>query len=625
MRVLLVGQPNVGKSTILNALTGARVMISNYPGTTIDISSGSLMINGENHVFVDTPGVYSLTPSSEEEKVTDRMILEGDYDFIIQVADATSLGKNLILTYQLAELGKPFILALNFFEEAEKRGIRIDVAFLEKIVGVPVVRVNPVKRRMEELLNRMGDARPSRLTISYDDHIEEAASRIEEILTVSGFSRRGIAIKLLENDSIALEMYGNERILEIIATYRRFHPNMEQDIMVTRAGHAVVLEEKVVEVSPARKSGLSWLDRLIVNRPVGGAIFSILVFGFIFLTLFYLGGWFQDTLSEVFDLLLLRIKPWLGDSNSLLKEIVENSLMGFGAGISIAIPYVGIFYFLLALMEDTGILPRFIVSLNGIMNKLGLPGRSIIPMMLGLGCSVPAIRATRVLSSFKDRLKVSALFMTIPCSSRSAVIFGVVGHHAGLRYAIWIYVIAFSLLAFTARILNRLIESDHLPMVEELPPYRKPIFKNLMMKAWIRMADFVYLVIPLLIVGGMLYGLLQHYDLINPFVRFFDVLTVKWLNLPSRTIIPILYGFLQKDLVPAMLNNALGTSDFSSVMTNHQLFIFGLATTLQVPCVISLGMLMREFGVKRSVFVWMMSFLYGMFWSGVVNKLLLLF
>ncbi len=625
MRVLLVGQPNVGKSTILNALTGARVMISNYPGTTIDISSGSLMINGENHVFVDTPGVYSLTPSSEEEKVTDRMILEGDYDFIIQVADATSLGKNLILTYQLAELGKPFILALNFFEEAEKRGIRIDVAFLEKIVGVPVVRVNPVKRRMEELLNRMGDARPSRLTISYDDHIEEAASRIEEILTVSGFSRRGIAIKLLENDSIALEMYGNERILEIIATYRRFHPNMEQDIMVTRAGHAVVLEEKVVEVSPARKSGLSWLDSLIVNKPVGGAIFSILVFGFIFLTLFYLGGWFQDTLSEVFDLLLLRIKPWLGDSNSLLKEIVENSLMGFGAGISIAIPYVGIFYFLLALMEDTGILPRFIVSLNGIMSKLGLPGRSIIPMMLGLGCSVPAIRATRVLSSFKDRLKVSALFMTIPCSSRSAVIFGVVGHHAGLRYAIWIYVIAFSLLAFTARILNRLIESDHLPMVEELPPYRKPIFKNLMMKAWIRMADFVYLVIPLLIVGGMLYGLLQHYDLINPFVRFFDVLTVKWLNLPSRTIIPILYGFLQKDLVPAMLNNALGTSDFSSVMTNHQLFIFGLATTLQVPCVISLGMLMREFGVKRSVFVWMMSFLYGMFWSGVVNKLLLLF
>ncbi len=623
--MLLVGQPNVGKSTILNALTGARVMISNYPGTTIDISSGSLMINGENHVFVDTPGVYSLTPSSEEEKVTDRMILEGDYDFIIQVADATSLGKNLILTYQLAELGKPFILALNFFEEAEKRGIRIDVAFLEKIVGVPVVRVNPVKRRMEELLNRMGDARPSRLTISYDDHIEEAASRIEEILTVSGFSRRGIAIKLLENDSIALEMYGNERILEIIATYRRFHPNMEQDIMVTRAGHAVVLEEKVVEVSTARKSGLSWLDRLIVNRPVGGAIFSILVFGFIFLTLFYLGGWFQDTLSEVFDLLLLRIKPWLGDSNSLLKEIVENSLMGLGAGISIAIPYVGIFYFLLALMEDTGIPPRFIVSLNGIMNKLGLPGRSIIPMMLGLGCSVPAIRATRVLSSFKDRLKVSALFMTIPCSSRSAVIFGVVGHHAGLRYAIWIYVIAFSLLAFTARILNRLIESDHLPMVEELPPYRKPIFKNLMMKAWIRMADFVYLVIPLLIVGGMLYGLLQHYDLINPFVRFFDVLTVKWLNLPSRTIIPILYGFLQKDLVPAMLNNALGTSDFSSVMTNHQLFIFGLATTLQVPCVISLGMLMREFGVKRSVFVWMMSFLYGMFWSGVVNKLLLLF
>ncbi len=332
--MLLVGQPNVGKSTILNALTGAKVMISNYPGTTIDISSGNAKIGGKSYTFIDTPGVYSLTPSSEEEKVTDRMILEGDYDFIIQIIDATSLGKNLILIYQLAELGKPFTLVLSFFEEAEKKGMRVDVAFLERIVGVPSVRVNPVKRKMEELLDRMDDARPSHLKILYDDHIEEAASGIEEVLKVSGLSKRGIAIKLLENDPVTMEMYGNERIFRIIEDYRRFHPNIEQDIMVTRAGHAVVLGEKVMEVSSVGRNRLAWLDRFIINKPIGGAIFSALVFGFIFLTLFYLGGWFQDTLGSVFDL-LLKIKPWLGSTNSLLRAVVENSLIGFGAGISI--------------------------------------------------------------------------------------------------------------------------------------------------------------------------------------------------------------------------------------------------------------------------------------------------
>ncbi len=621
MRVLLVGQPNVGKSSILNALTGAKVVISNYPGTTIDIISGDLEIDGRNYTLIDTPGVYSLTPSSEEEKVTDKMVLDGNYDFIIQVADATMLSRSFILTYQLAEIGKSFILALNFHEEAEKRHMRVDVPFLEKLVGVPVVKVNPVKRKMDELLRRMDQARLSNLKVLYDDHIETAISEIESILNVSNFSKRGIAIKLLENDPIAVEMFGNDEIDRIVNKCRRFHPNMERDIMVTRAGYAVVLERKVVEISSSKRGKFDWLDRFIINNPMGGTFFSILIFGLIFSVLFYLGGWFQDTLGEIFDSLFSRIYPWLEGKSDLVRKMMENGLKGLGAGISIAVPYVGIFYFLLALMEDTGILSRLIVSLNGITRKLGLPGKSIIPMVLGLGCSVPAIRATRVLSGFKDRLKVSFLFMTIPCSSRNAIIFGVVGHHTGLIYVIWMYAIVFSILVLTAKLLEWVVGGDYLPMVEELPPYRRPILRNSMIKAWVRMKDFIYLVIPLLMAGGILYGLLQHFNLLEPFVKMFDFLMVKWLNLPSGTIIPILYGFLQKDLVPAMLSSVLGTSNFSSVMTNHQLFVFGLAVILQMPCMISLGVFMKEFGVKRSILVWILSFMYGMFWAGVINKI----
>lgn len=621
MRVLLVGQPNVGKSSILNALTGAKVVISNYPGTTIDIISGDLEIDGRNYTLIDTPGVYSLTPSSEEEKVTDKMVLDGNYDFIIQVADATMLSRSFILTYQLAEIGKPFILALNFHEEAEKRHMRVDVPFLEKLVGVPVVKVNPVKRKMDELLRRMDQARLSNLKVLYDDHIETAISEIESILNVNDFSKRGVAIKLLENDPIAVEMFGNDEIDRIVNKCRRFHPNMERDIMVTRAGYAVVLERKVVEISPSKRGKFDWLDRFIINNPMGGTFFSILIFGLIFSVLFYLGGWFQDTLGEIFDSLFSRIYPWLEGKSDLVRKMMENGLKGLGAGISIAVPYVGIFYFLLALMEDTGILSRLIVSLNGITRKLGLPGKSIIPMVLGLGCSVPAIRATRVLSGFKDRLKVSFLFMAIPCSSRNAIIFGVVGHHTGLIYVIWMYAIVFSILVLTAKLLEWVVGGDYLPMVEELPPYRRPILRNSMIKAWVRMKDFIYLVIPLLMAGGIMYGLLQHFNLLEPFVKMFDFLMVKWLNLPSGTIIPILYGFLQKDLVPAMLSSVLGTSNFSSVMTNHQLFVFGLAVILQMPCMISLGVFMKEFGVKRSILVWILSFMYGMFWAGVINKI----
>ena len=596
-------------------------MISNYPGTTIDIISGDLEIDGRNYTLIDTPGVYSLTPSSEEEKVTDKMVLDGNYDFIIQVADATMLSRSFILTYQLAEIGKPFILALNFHEEAEKRHMRVDVPFLEKLVGVPVVKVNPVKRKMDELLRRMDQARLSNLKVLYDDHIETAISEIESILNVSNFSKRGVAIKLLENDPIAVEMFGNDEIDRIVNKCRRFHPNMERDIMVTRAGYAVVLERKVVEISPSKRGKFDWLDRFIINNPMGGTFFSILIFGLIFSVLFYLGGWFQDTLGEIFDSLFSRIYPWLEGKSDLVRKMMENGLKGLGAGISIAVPYVGIFYFLLALMEDTGILSRLIVSLNGITRKLGLPGKSIIPMVLGLGCSVPAIRATRVLSGFKDRLKVSFLFMTIPCSSRNAIIFGVVGHHTGLIYVIWMYAIVFSILVLTAKLLEWVVGGDYLPMVEELPPYRRPILRNSMIKAWVRMKDFIYLVIPLLMAGGILYGLLQHFNLLEPFVKMFDFLMVKWLNLPSGTIIPILYGFLQKDLVPAMLSSVLGTSNFSSVMTNHQLFVFGLAVILQMPCMISLGVFMKEFGVKRSILVWILSFMYGMFWAGVINKI----
>jgi len=624
-KVLLIGQPNVGKSSLLNALTKARVMVSNYPGTTVDISSGRAVINGEEFLFIDTPGAYNLSPSSDEEKVTDRIVISGDYDFAIQIVDSTSLERSLIMTLQLAELGVPIILALNFWEEAEERGIFINVPLLERLLGVPVVRINPVKGELKELKNRLNEARKPTYTFTYDDHIEMAISEVLKVLDYKGkLSRRGIAVKLLENDPVAVELFGFPGLEEIKARFREEHPNIERDIMVTRAGHALLLAGQVERIHPTGFH-LSWLDKLIINNMAGGILFTLAVFAGMFATLLYIGGWFQNLLGGYFDSILNAIQPWLQGQSALVQLLVENALTGLAAGISVAVPYIGIFYIILALLEDSGVLARFVVVLDRLMGKLGLPGKAVIPIMLGLGCTVPAIRATRVLPNFRDRLKVAVLYMTVPCSSRSGIIFGVVGHYAGAAYAVGIYVAAFFVFVVTAKLLNAIIPQEEHFLVEELPPYRRPLLKNMVVKAWIRMADFVYIVIPLLIAGGMLYGIVDYYGLVEPIVKPFSFLTVNWLHIPAETIIPLIYGFLQKDLVPAMLANALGTTNFSAVMTNLQLFTFGLASTFQVPCIIAFSMLAKEFGLKRALLIEVTTFAYGMFWAGIIARLVGLF
>ncbi len=621
----MIGQPNVGKSTLLNALTGAKVIISNYPGTTVDVSEGTAVIGGKRCLFIDTPGAYSLSPSSEEEKVTDRIILEGDYDIVVQVIDATSLERSLIMTLQLVELGVPLILALNFWEEAEKRGIFVDVSLLEKILGIPVVKINPVKRDIEKLKKRLKDARKSFYKFTYDDHIEMAISKVLNVIDYGGnLLRRGVAVKLLEGDPVAFELFGFSELEKIKESFREKHPDIERDIMITRAGYASLLAKNVERMSRLYTK-LCWLDKLIINNIAGGIIFTFIVFAGIFASLLYIGGWFQDFLNYYFGILLNSIEPWLQSQSYFVNLLLENSLIGLAAGISVAVPYIGIFYLLLALLEDSGVLSRFIVVLDTLMEKLGLPGKAVIPIMLGFGCTVPAIRATRILPNFRDRLKVAILYMTIPCSSRSGIIFGIVGHYAGAAYAIGIYLTAFFIFIITAKIFNVVIPQEEHYLIEDLPPYRKPLLKNMIMKAWIRMKDFVYIVIPLLIVGGMAYGIVAYYNLVKPIVEPFRFLTVGWLHLPEETIIPLLYGFLQKDLVPAMLANALGTANFSDIMTKTQLFTFGLASTFQVPCIIAFGMLIKDFGIKRALLIEILTFFYGMLWAGLIMRLILLF
>jgi ferrous iron transport protein B len=287
------------------------------------------------------------------------------------------------------------------------------------------------------------------------------------------------------------------------------------------------------------------------------------------------------------------------------------------------LPYIFLFYLLLGLLEDTGLLTRFTVNIEWFLKKLGLPGKAFIPLVLGIGCTAPACIATRVLSCKKEQFRTASLFTFVPCSSRIAIILGVVGFYGGIPLALSVFATAFVAGLLWIFALRKLITIESEPLLLELPPYRKPLLKNVLAKSWIRMKDFVYVVIPLLAIGGIGYGVLETLGLTTVFVEPLSPITA-WLGLPAVTIIPILFGFLQKDLTGAMLLSVLN-NQISIALSSLQLYTFGVATTIGIPCVIAFGMLTKEFGFKRTTALTIASILYGLLVAGLVWRIVTLF
>jgi ferrous iron transport protein B len=287
--------------------------------------------------------------------------------------------------------------------------------------------------------------------------------------------------------------------------------------------------------------------------------------------------------------------------NSLLAMIFIQGLTGLAAGVSIAFPYVFLFYLLLGVLEDTGVLSRFIVNMGNSLKKVGLPGKSFIPLALGLGCTAPAVRATRVLSSKREQFYAASLFSFMPCSSRIAIIMGVVGYYGGTKLAFCVLATIFIAGLIWAFGMKRLLPLKIEPLLLELPPYRKPLIKNVFDKSWIRMKDFIYIVMPLLVVGGMVYEILNIWGITTIIVKPLSPIT-NLLGLPAVVNIPLVFGFLQKDLTGAMLVSVLGTQ-VSLALTPLQIYTFGVVSCIGIPCIIAWGMLIREFGFKKAIFL----------------------
>jgi len=623
LKILLIGQPNVGKSSLLNALVGPKVTVSNYPGTTVEITKARKKFNNTEIEFVDTPGIYSISDRSEEEKVTEKALFEEDKDATITIADTTSLERSFYMVLQILEAQVPTVLALNFVEDAKKRGIEIDYEKLGRILGVPVISLNPLtKKGIDKLLDAVLKIKkiPKRtFTIRYDDDIEKAINKISSQIKETSIPKRFVALRVLEGDEDFYKYLKDERVIgDVRESLKEDHPKVAEDISITRYGTASFIVEKVTQMTSLKKEKIlqEKVDNILLHR-IWSPFITVLFFLAIFGTLLFLGNLIQSVLMGLTESFLSSFGT---AEHSIIAILLVQGLTGLAAGVSIALPYVFLFYLLLGLLEDIGLLSRFIVNAERFLKKLGLPGKSFIPLALGLGCTAPAIRATRVLSSKKEQFHTASLFAFVPCSSRIAIIMGIVGFYGGIKLAFSVFAtLSIAGLIWTFGI-KKVIHIKSEPLLLELPPYRKPLVKNVLAKSWIRMKDFVYIVMPLLVIGGIAYGILDILGLTNIIIEPLSPITT-WLGLPAVTIVPLAFGFLQKDLTGGMLVSVLG-SEISLTLSPLQIYTFGMASTIGIPCIIALGMLIREFGFKKAIFLTSASIIYGLLFSGLVYRII---
>jgi ferrous iron transport protein B len=654
MKILLVGQPNVGKSCLLNALVGPKVAVSNYPGTTVEVTRAEKVFNHTKIEFEDTPGIYSISDRSEEEKITERALFEEKPDGVIVIADATSLGRNLYLALQVLEAQIPIILALNFIEDAEKKGIKINCRKLEKLLNVPVILINPltgegVNKLVREVLKiekikgkvftpHLLTPKGTGFTVRYDDDIERAIDKISFKLKdyypppalqippshpKTVLPKRFVALRILEGDTDFYHYLRDEKaIKEAKKDLSINHPEVSKDISITRYGIASFIARKITKIIPLREKRRDLqkqVDKILLDK-IWGPILTILFFLVIFGGLLVLGNLIQGALMDLTENLL---PSSYARGTSPAAIILGQALYGMAAGISIALPYVFLFYLILGFTEDIGLLPRFIVNLERFLRKLNLPGKSLIPLMLGLGCTVPAIRSTRILSCRREKFCTASFFTCVPCSSRIAIIMGVVGYFGGMFLALAVFTTLFISFFIWSFLIKKIMRPKVSPLLLELPPYRKPLIKNIAIKSWLRMKDFVYIVIPLLAIGGAVYAILDISGITNSIVKPLSPIT-WWLGLPAITIIPLVFGFLQKDLTGPMLLSVLG-AEIALVLSPLQIYTFGIAATIQIPCIIALGMLIREFGAKKAILLTIASMIYGLLFAGLLWRLISIF
>lgn len=547
-KILLMGNPNVGKSVVFSRLTGVNVIQSNYPGTTVGYTKGHLKINQQEMDLIDVPGTYSLSPSCKAEEVARDMFLDENPDLIINVVDATNLERNLYLSLQILEHGLPTVMVLNMWDAAKRKGVHLNLEKLQEIIGIKIVPAVAVTGEgIKDLSNVINE-----ITLNPDENI----SKIPEM-----------------NDNEKWAFIG--QILSEVQKIEHRHPSILER-----------LEDASV-------------------RPISGIIIALIV---VFITMQVVIGLGELLINYILDPLYYQYYgPFITNlvENLIPTGFFHDILVGSGyeyetsfglltTGIyvifAVVLPYILSFYLVLGFLEDFGYLPRLAVLLDSIMHKLGLHGYATIPIVLGFGCNVPAMLSTRILEGKREKFIAATLVaISVPCMAQTAVIIGLLGQY-GIQYIIMVYGTLFILFITLGSILNLLMKGESPEIFFEIPPYRIPHMGTLLTKTWMRVRGFLIEALPFVFLGILAVNIMYLVGIMSALSSLLAPVMSQMLGLPNQAIDALIMGFLRKDLATAMLAPLN--------LTPGQLVVACTVLASSFPCIATFIVLIKEIGIK---------------------------
>ncbi|MBM3129838.1 MAG: ferrous iron transport protein B [Chloroflexi bacterium] len=626
LTIALAGNPNVGKSSLFNRLTGANAETANYPGKTVALNFGESKFGDKRIGVIDLPGTYALGAQSEDQQVARQAVLENPPDAIVAIADATNLERNLYLILQYLDLGLPLVLAVNLVDEAARAGITIDAACLARALGVPVVPTIATRGNgVHELMDAAARVRVPTNGPAYDIEIETAIDALARTIrttlseTPYRLTPRALAILLLEQDAeLTRAVERLPRGADVVTHARALSAAIEArvgeplSLHLPRARHALaqIIARDAQSQCDAREPLSAKLWRWSI-QPLTGIPTLLALLIALFAFLFWVGGALAEAFAEFWGAFVsppiqMIVGAILGES-----IVAKIALWGFDAGIAaaleIGIPYVLTFYALLALLEDSGYMNSIAFLLDALMKRLGLHGRAVILLLAGAGCNVPAIMGTRVLTTRRERIIASTLIVLTPCSARTAVIAGGAALFAGWQYGAAILLITLAVIILVGVGLARLMPGRSDDLVMEMFPFRVPTLNVVARKTWFRFREFILTALPIVLIGSLVMGALYETGVIWIFSAPLAPIVEGWLGLPAVAGLTLIFATLRKELALqflltlALVQYGSGADNVLAFMTPHQIFVYALVNTLYIPCLATFAVLQKELGARAAV------------------------
>jgi ferrous iron transport protein B len=605
--IALVGHPNVGKSVLFQRLTGQRVVISNYPGTTVEIARGAIRaLPGVG--LIDTPGVIAFPPFSEDEVVTARVLFNEPLRAILQVGDAKNLRRTLLLTLQLAEMGLPLILALNMMDEARARGVALDVEALAREINAPVIPTTAIHGQgVEALVAALARTPGCDFEIEYPDDVEAAVTQFSEVVETQLTARpaictRALALLWLGGDRVAADWLREHLPAVAFAAIEAARPApavLGARIQETRIQKVESMAGHVL--TAAGDDGQGWARRLsaLTTHPLWGwGILAVVLYAlYWFVGVFGAGtlvGLLEENLfGEILNPRIVALAERLLPAGWLTEVFVGPYglwTMGMTYALALILPIVATFFLAFGVMEDSGYLPRLAALSNRMFTALGMNGKAVLPMVLGLGCVTMAMLTTRVLESKRERLLATLMLaLAVPCSAQLGVVMGMLAGVSFSAVLIWSGVVFLVLLA-VGWLAARLVPGERTLLLVELPPLRLPQASNVVLKTLARLEWYVKEVMPLFLFGSLLMFTLDKTGLLDGLIRLGEPLVVGWLGLPAQASAAFVMGFLRRDFGAT----GLFVMEAQGLLSPLQILVSMVTITLFIPCIASVMMIGKE-------------------------------